>query len=78
MDSFLHRPPRPPKPLTVRGTPSRYLTDGVHLYRFIGWVGRSVQATLAELEDCRSLDVVLVTREDLVASRLRPVRPVAA
>jgi len=51
----------------------RYFTDGVNLYRFVGWVNRSVSAMLAELEDCRSLEVVVVSAEDLARSTLRPV-----
>jgi len=43
------------------------------LYRFVGWVNRSVSAMLAELEDCRSLEVVVVSAEDLARSTLRPV-----
>lgn len=50
-----------------------YLTDGVNLYRFVRWVNRSVTAMFAELEDCRSLDIVLVTAEHLARSPLRPV-----
>jgi len=53
----------------------RYFTDGVHLYRFVGWVRRSRTAVLAEIEDCQSLAVVLTTREELRALALRPVTP---
>lgn len=53
--------------------PHAYFTDGVNLYRFVGWIDRSVNAMFAELEDCRSLDIVLVSVEDLARSVLRPV-----
>jgi hypothetical protein len=53
----------------------RYFTDGVHLYRFVGWIRRSRSAVLAEVEDCYSLTVVLATLEDL---RRLPLRPVVA
>ncbi|HYB23862.1 MAG TPA: hypothetical protein VED41_08705 [Solirubrobacteraceae bacterium] len=54
---------------------SRYLTDGTHLYRFIGWgAGR----TFAELEDCRSLELLIVSARELAGERLRPVVPTEA
>jgi hypothetical protein len=49
----------------------RYFTDGVSLYRLVGWIIRPSEAPLAELEDCRSLDTVMLERDDLLA--LRPV-----
>jgi hypothetical protein len=51
----------------------RYFTDGVKLYRFVGWVHRSVSGMLAEFEDCRSLDVLLVNIDSLGRTGLRPV-----
>ena len=42
-----------------------YLTDGGHLYRFLDWVGRSRKSMLAAVEDCRSLEIVLVSAERL-------------
>jgi hypothetical protein len=50
-----------------------YFTDGVRLYRFVGWVSRSVNQMLAVLEDCRSFEVLLVAADDLVRTRLRPI-----
>ena len=41
--------------------PGRYLTDGTQLYRFITPVGRPPHGGLVELENCRSLDHVLVS-----------------
>ena len=65
--------PRTHVPRSDSGPPHCYFTDGVNLYRFVGWVNRSVNAMLAELEDCRSLDVLLVSAEDLGRSTLRPI-----
>jgi len=61
---------RPPR--SDVGRVSRYLTDGVNLYRFVGWVDDSVDSMVA-LEDCRSLDVVLVSSAELTAGTLRAV-----
>jgi hypothetical protein len=52
---------------TERG---RYLTDGVHLYRAVGTFGEA--AKLVGLEDCQSLDVILLAAKEV--RRLRPVR----
>ena len=51
----------------------RYFTDGINLYRFIEWLARSETGTLAIVEDCRSLAILLVTAERLGATELRPV-----
>lgn len=48
----------------------RYLTDGVHLYRAIGAFGEA--GGLVGLEDCRSLEVILLRAEDV--RRLRAVK----
>ncbi|MGZ6564728.1 MAG: hypothetical protein ACXVHB_31870 [Solirubrobacteraceae bacterium] len=41
------------------GAPAgRYFADGADLYRLVGWLGRWLEAMLAELEDCRSLDIL--------------------
>lgn len=48
----------------------RYLTDGVRLFRRVGSFGEA--AGLIGLEDCRSLDVVLLRAQE--ARSLRPVR----
>ena len=48
------------------GAPTcRYFTDGANLYRFVGWLSRSIGERLAELEDCRSLDVLLISAREL-------------
>jgi hypothetical protein len=51
----------------------RYYTDGVRLYRFVGWVHRSLNGMLAEFEDCHTLDVLLVSIDRASYPRLRPV-----
>jgi hypothetical protein len=51
--------------------PGEYLTDGFRLYRVV--VSRVFhEERLVELEDCRTLDVWLVSADEL--SSLRPVR----
>ena len=49
-----------------------YLTDGVRLYRFLGWI---IDGCFAEFEDCHSLEVVLVPTRELVGRGLRHVTP---
>ena len=53
---------------------SRYLTDGVNLYRFLGAVADGTDQLVA-LENCRSLDVMLLPIRELHARRLRTVTP---
>ncbi len=56
-------------------TPSRgehYLTDGVELYRFLGRVARGA-CELVGMENCRSLEIVLLPITDLRRGRLRLV-----
>ena len=63
-------------PLACQDAPfwaHRYYTDGVRLYRFVGWVSRSLSGMLAEFEDCHTLDVLLVSIERAGHPRLRPV-----
>ncbi len=55
------------------GHPSRYLTDGVNLYRFMGELGSGIEQLIG-LEDCWSLEVVLLPIGELRARRLRGVR----
>jgi hypothetical protein len=55
------------------GHASRYLTDGVNLYRFVGEIGQ-----LIALEECWTMEVVLLTIGDLRAGRLRAVVPAGA
>ena len=60
--------------LDERGHSCRYLTDGVNLYRSLGMVVRGPCHVLG-LENCRSLDVMLIPVEELRSRGLRPVIP---
>jgi hypothetical protein len=51
-----------------------YFTDGAELYRVNRWLERPSEPRLAEVENCRSLDCVLLSCDDL--ARL-PVRMIA-
>ena len=51
--------------------PGRYLTDGTQLYRFITPLGRPPHGGLVELENCLSLDHVLVSWD--LTARMRAV-----
>lgn len=65
--------------MTRRDTASgRYLTDGRRLFRHLGHLGDPLRDGLVQLEDCRSLDVVLVPWDEFRDLRLRTVRPEAA
>ena len=50
-----------------------YFTDGMSLYRIAGWLSRPIGPDLVEIEDCVSLDRILVGGEDLKRLRLRAV-----
>lgn len=69
---LMHRP-RTGMPDERDPTP-HYLTDGTNLYRFVGWVSRSVETKFGELEDCRSLNILLVSAQELNGGNLRPVQ----
>ena len=56
------------------GKPSRYLTDGVNLYRYVGTIP-SPMGHMIGLEDCRSLDVTLWPADELRARQFQPVIP---
>ena len=51
-----------------------YLTDGVELYRSLGAVTPD-PCQMIGLENCLSLDVVLIAVDELRRRRLRPVIP---
>ena len=53
---------------------SRYLTDGVNLFRHVGFFDSGV-SRMVGLENCRTLTVLLLTTSELRTSRLRPVIP---
>ena len=46
-----------------------YFTDGGRLYRFIDWVVRSRESMLAVVEDCGSLEILIVGADELNAWR---------
>jgi hypothetical protein len=54
---------------TTLPEPSRttrsYFTDGGRLYRLIVWIDRSKESMLAAVEDCRTLEILLVSAEQL-------------
>jgi hypothetical protein len=51
-----------------------YLTDGVNLYRCLGAIAGGT-GQLVGLENCRSLDLILLPIGELRARRLRAVIP---
>jgi hypothetical protein len=57
-----------------RGHSCRYLTDGVNLYRSLGVIVRD-PCHVFGLENCRSLDVMLIPVEELRSRGLRSVIP---
>ena len=63
----------------MRAEPSRgnpgYFTDGGRLYRFIDWVVKSRKSMLAVMEDCGSLEILVVSAEELNAWREVPSAP---
>ena len=58
------------------GLASRYLTDGRNLFRCLGAIPGAM-GQMVGLEDCRSLEVVLVPIGEVHARRLRAVVPSA-
>jgi hypothetical protein len=59
---------RPTRPEPSRAT-RRYFTDGGRLYRFVDWVVRSRPSMFAAVEDCGSLEILIVRAEQLNAWR---------
>ena len=55
-----------------RQSAGRYFTDGINLYRFVGWVDRP-DSGLAAVEDCRSLELLLVSGQCMNRPGLRLV-----
>ena len=53
-----------------------YLTNGVSLYRILGPVDDDHGCVIA-IEDCRSLDVILVQADELHCGNFRAVAPIA-
>jgi len=66
---------RPESTVTSRPEPAdRYLTDGDKLYRVID-AFRNSSGAVVGLEDCRSLEVILIPIKEFRALPLRPVSP---
>jgi hypothetical protein len=57
---------------------ARYLTDGTNLYRVVDALRSPRGRPVVGIEDCRSLELILLPADELRALRLRPVRPAAA
>ena len=49
-----------------------YLTDGTKLYRYAGAAVSNTAEQLIQLEDCHSLEILLLDLDELRALRLRP------
>jgi len=68
----------------ARHPAGRYFTDGTNLYRIAAWLARPVGPDLAEIEECHSLDRILIRSDDLLCLELAHVHadsdaePVAA
>lgn len=69
-----HDTDTPAPPAAAEG--DHYLTDGHHLYRYLGVIDGS--AAVVGLEDCRSLEIMLVAVDQLRGADLRTVTPAAA
>lgn len=54
-------------------TPDSYHTDGTRLLRVDCVVGEG--GDFLSVEDCRTLDVVVLAADELLALGLRPIRP---
>jgi hypothetical protein len=65
-------------PPAVRVGAERYLTDGINLYRVVDALRGSRGHAVVGVEDCRSLELILLPADEFRALRLRPVRPGAA
>lgn len=74
---LIDRPAMAPAPVTSLPEPGRYVTDGLNLFRLMRSVGDMVDGGVVALEDCRSLDVVLLPIDDFLGATLRAVRPAA-
>ena len=66
---------RPAEPVELESPylADRYFTNGAALYRVVGWHHRAGEPPRVEFEDCATLHLALLAREDLAAMVLRPV-----
>jgi hypothetical protein len=71
----LSREARPAAPLGLESpyVADRYFTNGAALYRVVGWCHRPGEPARVEFEDCATLHLALLAREDLAMMALRPV-----
>ena len=58
----------------VARTPGRYVTDGRRLFRLVEPFDHPVRGGIVGLEDCRSLEVVLVPTDEFLERGLWSVR----
>lgn len=68
----------PPLQVGVEREAGRYLTDGINLYRVVDALRGSRGHPVVGVEDCRSLELILLPADEFRALRLRLVRPAAA
>jgi hypothetical protein len=59
------RPARPEPSIATR----RYFTDGGRLYLLVEWIVRTRDSMLAVVEDCGSLEILIVRADQLDAWR---------
>ena len=71
------RPAAPPG-LESPYVADRYFTNGAALYRVVGWRHRPGEPSRVEFEDCATLHLALLAREDIAMMALRPVAPAAS
>jgi hypothetical protein len=67
------RPPRRRGPKWDPQFSGRDFTDGSNLYRFVEWLTLAGNVKLATMEDCRTLGLLLVSRDYLTKASPRPV-----
>ncbi len=68
----------PPLPVGIERDADRYVTDGINLYRVVDALRGLRGHPIVGVEDCRSLELILLPADEFRALRLRPVRPTAA
>ena len=69
-----HAPPDPAAVAVHALQPDQYLTDGTKLYRSLGAIAGGMGQMIG-LENCRSLDVIIVPIGEVRPGELRAVTP---
>ena len=64
--------------VATEGGTARSLTDGIKVYRGVAALRGTRGHAVVGVEDCRSLELILLPADELRALRLRPVCPAAA